>query len=110
MEVEKNIVTGKRKLENIPIVVDDDVVKKPKNVFNFGQRSDIIEPETKKLEPENTVFNIPMIPAGSKKKNKRKTLKKRKKTKNTSSKKSRKTQRHQIKKNHQTKKAKKSKN
>lgn len=110
MEVEKNIVTGKRKLENIPIVVDDDVVKKPKNVFNFGQRSDIIEPKTKKLEPENTVFNIPMIPAGSKKGNKRKTLKKRKKTKNTSSKKSRKTQRHQIKKNRQTKKAKKSKN
>lgn len=111
MEVEKNIVTGKRKLENIPIVDDDDdIVKKPKNVFNFGQRSDIIEPKTKKLEQPNTVFNVPMIPAGGKKKNKCKTLKKRKKTKNISSKKNRKTQRYQIKKKRQTKKAKKSKN
>ena len=112
--VEKNKVTGKRKLD-IPTVEYDDIVKNPnENVFNFGQPP-IIGPDVKKSKLSNNVFNFGQQPqlipvVGGKKKNKRKTLKKRKKTKNTSSKKGRKTQRHQIKKKRQTKKAKKSKN
>ena len=115
MGVEKNIVTGKRKLDIPTVEDDDDIVKKPnENVFNFGQPP-IIGPDVKKSKLSDNVFNFGQQPqlipvVGGKKKNKRKTLKKRKKTKNTSSKKGRKTQRHQIKKKRQTKKAKKSKN